>query len=223
VPDFVSVLVNVSTGQTIEIDRTNYVHMPIQLWPAFDPTLTRVVFHQDPDTVSNMALMDIQTGNILWSVQMRHAWTYAQWSPDGSKFVAAVPLWVDSGTSYQLFVVDCDGHAQQVTFFTDLSSDNGVIMDPQWSPDQHYISYWYKGSLTVFDMVTRVSTDYCLPSAVLQGSEAVFWSSDSRQIAFDESDDFFRGFRSIVLDIPSGRAVQLSDTLFTAGWMTTSP
>ncbi len=218
------VVANIIAGQLTRLDYSSPTFSVYnKTIPVYDPTLTRMVYQRNApmEFVVSLVLWDLQFGRELWHADIGDGYWAAiqpRWSPDGSRFAVGIPPEYDAPI-FQLFVVDRDGKAKQLTHFQGPGYPELDITQPQWSPDSRYIAFWFAGSLTVFDTVTETATDYCLPSDDAISTQP-HWSPDSQQIVFEQEGD---PEYVVVVDIQKKRAVEVAKTYTVIGWMKTSP
>lgn len=227
------VVINIFTGEKVDLDLSGLgTTVDFVDYPRFDPTLTRVVYFRDFD--NKIVLLGWQTKSELWTLEINNQpvdvapdWlpteALPQWSPDGTRFVLGGPVENPDDLVHEILIVDRDGRVEQTTQFKASGFQEGMILEPRWSPDQRYIAFWFANSLTVFDTLTGVATDYCIEPTFINTSVPI-WSPDSRQIAF-ENGVAYAAFpkRVVVLDIQESRAFEISGHYYVLGWMTTSP
>ena len=227
------VVINVFTGEMVNFDLSGLgTSVHFDYFPRFDPTLSRVVYFRDVD--NTIVLLDWETGNELWTLEVHRRpanispiWlegeALPQWSPDGTRFVLGGPVGNPDDLVHELLIVNRDGNVEQMTQFEASGFQDGTIHQPRWSPDQRYIAFWFANSLTVFDTLTGIATDYCMEPAFVNTSDPV-WSMDSSQIAF-ENEIAYDAYpkRVIVLDIQENRAFEVAENYYVLGWMTTLP
>ena len=169
-------------------------------------------------------LWDVQAKRELWMAEIGDQLWYLQpqWSPDGTQFVVGIPPALYDPV-FELFVVDREGKRTQLTHFKDTSARKGTIFETRWSPDGRYIAFWLTNSLAVFDMMTGMVRDYCLPSNSSMNAE-IYWSPDSEQVVFSQSiRPYYGPLRVIVIDIQKNRAVEVARNHAILGWMTGEP
>lgn len=195
----------------------------------FPPSLEQVIYYRKASgEYDSIVLWSFLTQSEIWRGHIRPDQTWqilVHWAPRGTRFAAALPT--ECKTCYdhrmvlsELFVVDQNGRETQVTHLRDNGFKEGEIDQPQWSPDERYIAFWFNGSLMVYDSLTKSTTDYCLKSSDAMGFEPL-WSPDSQQIAFNDRDDTGER-RVIVVDILTNKAITITNH-YLVGWMVTEP
>jgi hypothetical protein len=219
------VVIDVFTNQTTELDYSSpeFSINPSTI-PRYDPMLTRMVFQRlEQYGTASLVLWDLQAGREVWQTEIRnyYYWMVPQWTADGNQFAVGFPPGLDSNSIYQLFIIDRDGRYEQVTNFHNPRSE---IYGTQWSPNERYIAFWYGNSLTIYDTLTELSTDYCLPTDMAVSSQ-LYWSPDSQQIVFnlENEPDLDAYGRVVVVDVQQKKAVQIANPYLVIGWMTVLP
>jgi len=221
-------IINIVTGESTEFDLSALgTSVKIFSFPQFDPTLTRVIsmHNAEESGMDYLALWDWQTRRELWRLEVKYSpWDInPQWSPDGRRFAVGGPVERPDDLVYELLIVDYNGQAEQVTQFKTSEVQEGMILNPQWSPDGRYVAFWFDDSLAVYDSSTGIVTDYCLLSTE---ASTLFptWSPDSRQIAFGTGRAYYVvPEQVIVVDIQESEAFEVAGTYAVLGWMTTLP
>jgi hypothetical protein len=221
--------VNVFTGQIVQRDYSSReLSIYNMTFPFYAAGLTRAVFQRDIlGQYVSMVLRDMESGKDLWKAEIGSGlWIIRpQWTPDSSRFVVGIPQDVYAPFfQFQLFIVDRDGGATQVTHITKPENE---IFQTIWSPDERYVAFWLLvdsvGSLAVYDSKTGQVTDFCLTPYDPYGTQ-MFWSPDSRQIVFNIDNGLLSSWGPIVVvDVQENRAVKLIDKNPVMGWMTLLP
>lgn len=220
--DSKDVVVNVVTGETVYMDFSALdIFSDKGKFTSYDSTLTRMVYLRNtPGEPTSMVLWDLKANQELWRMEIGDQLWYIhpRWSPDGMYFAIGGPPKLYAPT-FELFVVGLDGGARQLTHLKEAGFKKGEIYQPQWSPDQRYIAFWFAGSLSVFDVATGITTDHCLPSPDPIGSQT-YWSPDSKQLVFNLGDAQNRFVRVVVVDVQENWAVEVAKNHYVTGWMT---
>jgi len=198
----------------------------------YDPTLTRVVYLEDEET---MILWDIENSDELWrfrepTLMLREE---PSWSPDGS-YLAIVDLYsddiyLDETDEFQIVVVNRDGkeiwRSERYPYYEQWYQS----MHFSWSPDEKYLVFRWMvpedGELRTFllDTTSWEIQDYCI-----SGSYPV-WSPDSNQFIMREtmqtqSSDGEEAYRNVLVDVEKNIIVQLDDIPFRpVAWILNEP
>lgn len=172
-----------------------------------------------------------------------------RWSPDDSRVAIVSPASEDQFGLDEIFAITKDGEIQRLTYFAN-HFEKANIGKMNWSPDGKQIAFWVTlepGSyelpqgtyqdvrLAILDTETLEMTYYCLsgdsiglknglssPEFLLSDIPAPIWSPDGQQIVIENRytvDDS----RLILLDIPSGKAVEIGKNIEPVGWMIGEP
>lgn len=203
---------------------------------VYDPTLTRVVYLEDNDT---MVLWDMENEQELWRF-VEPTLIRVQtptWSPKG-KYLVIVDLLGEENffgpteeNSFQIVVVNRAGEAlwksTDYPYYGEWSSLMGSFT---WSPDERYLSFTWEGpdngdpQTYLLDTVHWEVLDYCLP-----GGPPIIWSPDSnRFIKIDRfapaSDDSVDTYENILVDLENEVIYELGEmTVRPVAWMRTGP
>jgi len=168
-----------------------------------------------------------------------------QWSFDGAR-VALISTAPEKQVGVdEIFALTKDGEIQRLTYFAN-HFDKAKINNLSWSPDSKSIAFWvtlepppYQLSanayqdvrLAVLNTETLEITVYCIsgdniglengvpsPKFISEQIPAPIWSPDGMQIVVENryADD---NSRLILLDIPSGKAVEIGKDIEPVGWM----
>jgi len=225
-----NVIINLFTGQTIKIDgnRLQGFGNP-GIDPLYDLSLTRVIYtRREPLGDVFLVLWDLETSEFLWEMNIGDQFVSIRpaWSPDGTQFaVGGPPDLFAYNIVFELFLVDRDGQATQLTHFAEAGLREARITYPHWSPDGRYIAFWLSDSLAVYDTVTGMTSDYCFPASYFY-QHRIYWSPDSHQIAVnsDLDDVYWEGpARVVVIDVLSNKAVEITRDYSVIGWMVEEP
>lgn len=190
-----TIIANPFTQQT-EILSPNlpnlYNDHPPAFWsPSYNLDLSKVIYPYGPGK-KGYAIMDLQTGNILWrQASDGAAHIPPKWSPDREKFALIVygkdifsleeerEIMVFDGSGEKIIQTNLEANYSKVYF----GNDDAI----QWSPDKRYIALWLlatndeskfsdRPSLTVLDLQEKKIIDFCL-SGYGTGNEIV-WAPD---------------------------------------------
>jgi len=227
--DYSSVITNVFTGQIIEIDANQFQEYGTRcVNPLYDLSLTRVICTRyGPFGDVSLVLWNLETSEILWEMYIGDQLWYLQpaWSPDGTRFAVSGPPSDPYAfyPPYELFLVDRDGQATQLTHFAEANLHKITMTYPHWSPDGRYIAFWFMDALAVYDTTTGMITDLCIPKSYSYESQ-IFWSPDSRQIVVNSEVVLFEGpMKVVVVDVLSNKAIEIPGHYRVFGWMVEEP
>ncbi len=144
----------------------------------------------------------------------------------------------DRYPSYELYSVNTEGKVTKLTHLTDYYP-RVYIDDFSWSPDGHYIAFWFSfwqdttisfdalGNryLAVLDTTNGLVTNYCVngeknaPIGSLRTYPPPLWSPDSKQIVV-QSQTSKDSFQTVLIDIQQNRAFKIGEDLAPVGWIT---
>ncbi len=220
------IIANVRTGSSSEFDFSNSgARISILSVPQFDNTRQLVVYVRG---YSGVILENWQTGNVLWVLPLPSQMgilpdnIVPQWSVDGTRFALGAPANGPGDPTFELLILDRGGNLIQRTQMKANGFKDSTIMNPQWSPNSRYVTFWFDDELAVYDTWTNTVTNYCYSTDNFLSRP--IWSPDSKQVAFGISPSY-NGVPShvVVIDIVKARAFQVADHYYVEGWLSTSP
>jgi len=221
---------DILTGQVVKIGITSpelAMNTNGLGFQAVNPALDRMIYYRNipAQEFPSAVLWDVENKKVIWRLELGDELVWhnlVQWSPDGSQFVIAGPVKLYDPV-LELFLVDRDGQAKQLTHLRDSGVEHGIIDSPTWSPDGRHIAFWLENSLAVFDSATEKVTDYCI-LAIGPNPPPMHWSPDSRQIVLHGSADSDGPKPVIVVDIKENKAVEVIGNEYSVeGWMVDNP
>lgn len=202
---------------------------------VYDPTLTRVVYLEDNET---MVLWDMENEQELWRFidppLMLHE--VPTWSPKGN-FLVLVDLlqaddtyWVTEESEFQILLVNRDGEevwrSDPYPYYDEWHT---LMWSFKWSPNERYLSFIWMAPedreqrTFILDTNTMKVLDYCI-----DGSFPV-WSPDSTQFAMMEvipaqSPEGEETYRNVLVDVEKNIVVQLDEITFRpVAWILNEP
>lgn len=225
-------VLDISTGETDEIDITSPdygIGTDGFGYKAINHALDRMIYYRSLPVYEfpSIVLWDLENKKEIWRQDIRAELLWhdlVQWSPDNTNFVVAGPVSTLDAV-LELFMVNRNGQAKQITHFKEAGLDHAMIDHPTWSPDGRYIAFWLENSLAVFDSITKKVTDYCVfvdEPGVLPSH--LYWSPDSKQIVLHGSTNPFGLKPVVIVNIEANKAVEIAGNEYSLeGWMVESP
>jgi Tol biopolymer transport system component len=153
------------------------------LWPAWSPDGTRIVFASTRTGDPEIYLRTIGQPDVarLTSVPGRDA--HPSFSPDGRTIVFQSPREPAGHTN--LYAMNVDG-----TNVRRLTTHTGFAGMPVWSPDGRFIAYQWTPALSAANwrlMLLRATAPGAPPRQITNGAandQVVNWAPDSRRVVF---------------------------------------
>ena len=204
-------------------------------WVLFSPDMKKAVYSEFNEEI----LLEVESKKKLFVIpRYGYELIEAAWSKDSSTVAIAgqnsnfINDQDPSPVSHQeIHVLAQEGSEIQVTNFADSYRSGTLIYHPSWSPDGSSVAFWmYDGSidypyykLAVYHLDSSTATTYCLSRDMFRGIHndwyaAPIWSPDSRQVLI-ESHHGDTDSAVIVLDIPTNKAVKITEDSQPVGWM----
>jgi len=188
----------------------------------YDPSLTRAVYL----SLNGFLLIDGQSQSIIIELRTYDFGTRPRWSPQGDSFAFVIDDATYPMSRSEIYQINREGHSNQITHLFNAFGNNVTVQNFNWSPDGRKIAFAYyvhdtptDEQVAVVDVETRQTVVYCLP---IVGGLSPIWSPDGHQIAFvsataEERDKDI--FRTVIVDIVQGYAVQVAEHWSPLGWM----
>jgi WD40 repeat protein len=188
----------------------------------YDPSLTRAVYL----SLQGFYLIDSQSQSIIKELQTHNYGTRPRWSPQGDSFAFVIDDAEHPMFRSEIYQISREGQTKQITHLYDAFGSNVSVQNFNWSPDGEKIAFAYyvhdsstDEQVAVVDIETGQIVTYCLP---IVGGLPPIWSPDGHQIAFvsatiEESNNNI--FRTIIVDIEQGFAIQVAENMLPLGWM----
>jgi hypothetical protein len=209
--------------------------------PVYDPTLTRVVYPGVAKETTEewpIVIWDVNVEQPLAQFVTKDYWGGTPlWTPDGNEFVFATKL--NSKDPHppanEFLAISRDGEARQLTHFTDYFEETRITDNYSMSPNGKLVAFWIQAApspfesaqLAVLDLVTGVSTNYCVKGDPFpnnaHGQESLItpvWSPDSSQLlVISHPTDNQQLTQVVVVDIVNNYAAQINQDVEPVGWM----
>ena len=161
--------------------------------PSWSPDGTRIVFSGSNGGLTDLYIVDVATSKLDRLTKDRYGDLQPQWSPDGKLIVFASDRGDTSSFTYLRFpkwritVLDLEKGT-----ITVLPGQNGLNINPQWSPDGHAVAYVSDrtGVANVFLYDFDSGEHYQLTnvvgavSAITEYSPAISWARKADRLAF---------------------------------------
>jgi len=161
--------------------------------PSWSPDGTRIVFSGSNGGLTDLYIVDVATSRLDRLTKDRYGDLQPQWSPDGKSIAFASDRGDTSSFTYLRFpkwritLLDLEKGTLTV-----LPGQNGLNINPQWSPDGHSIAYVSDrtGIANVFLYDIDSGENYQLTnvvgavSAITEYSPAISWARRADRLAF---------------------------------------
>ena len=209
--------------------------------PAYDPTLTRVVY---PGTAINsneewpIIIWDVNNEQPVTQFVTKDFWGETPlWTPDGEQFVFATKLHVKNSypPANEFLAIGRDGDVRELTHFTDFLDESRITNNYSMSPDGKLLAFWIlvlpspveEAQLAVLEIDTGTVTNYCIKGDPFldnaYGQESLLapiWSPDSTQLLVISRPQENPELRRVVMvDIVNNYAAQINQDMEPVGWM----
>lgn len=196
----------------------------------YSPDLAFLAYLRAPqgDKPPTFVLRNLESGQDTWEVSHKAMpYSVPSWSPNSRALVIPIPV-NDVGSQFELFFVDRDGNATQLTHLADVHPVVRIKY-PVWSPDGQKIAFWInmfdneeespEYQLAIYDTQTQKVTEYCLNGS----SHYYYWSLDSQQIVFSGKSTMVEDYGNwhiFLLDLMNNIVFDVAKDAYLAGWMT---
>jgi len=205
----------------------------------YDPTLTRVLYPKNGETVS---LFNLETDQEIVRYPIPGWGRLPKWSLDGKNLaiVGSMSSTPKIEALDELLMISRDGpEFKQLTYLTS-TYDSVHIEEYSWSPDGTHIAFWLETEnskstdnqnpfeLAVLDVQIGVVTNYCISgiSSLYDEIEYVtydlpiIWSPDGTELLITRhKDDNGKETEVIVVDIINKAAYKAAENIQPIGWM----
>lgn len=192
---------------------------------SLSPDQTRAIYVKQIGTSQRLVLLNLVSGNELWSEEYSPAAIYGDyaylppitWSPNSSVFL--LPVEVKDTPNQQLFIVDRAGKV--IHPIRPESQDNGGY-GHRWSPDGRFLAFVSylrndpeKWGIIIYDLEQDMAYEACAlddswaATSSLE-SHHLEWSPDSHYLVFSKGDRATKQNQIILFDLLTGNLYQVN-------------
>jgi Tol biopolymer transport system component len=182
---------------------------------VYNPSLKLVIYPQQTDDGSYIALWDRETGQTVAKVLSRGLHKPSPlWLPNGNAFVVAA--FPEKDRPREWFMVSRDGDALQLTHLGELYSQYNFGDVASLSPDGRYLAFGFyiddQVPILIELVILNLQTLEAVNTCVRLTDTAIVWSPDSQYLAVQYWDHDNPQYHSsfVVLDIKQRWAVNMS-------------
>jgi len=203
----------------------------------YDPTLTRVLYPRNDNSVS---LFNLETNQEIAKLSAPGRGRLPKWSPDGRQ-IAIIGTMSDSSKGEildEFLLVSRDGSDAKRLSFPSSVFKKVHIEDYSWSPDGSRVAFWLKTDnttsttaqnpveLAVLDLETNEITNYCISGTTTIEYETytdlvnILWSPDGTQlliVRYNNEDN--KNTDEVIVDLTNKTAYKVAENMQPIGWM----
>jgi len=161
--------------------------------PTFSPEGDRIAFVGIRGGISNLYLLDLETGKLDQKTDSRYTVFHPQWSADGKSIVYTTDQGPDSDAQALIFsdydIARYHLDSGEIEFLTDL---NGSVTNPQLSPDGETVAFIsdHQGIANIYQMnintreLRRLTSLKNGVSGITNTTPSFSWSANGKRMVF---------------------------------------